>query len=224
MKNFIFTFILLFAVTFAYAQKQIDYVSFFPPAHVVHSEVTLTQNAGSFNYSDEFFVSGGTLDYTAVPGGLILGATKKSTTTVEAITVRVPGEQKAYAIVNFKVDNIIRVSSKGLIKEINLGVACGETTSPCSNVFISANNVSLPYYSMYPNNIEINVAVSENATITAPFAIISSANNFLPTLPSGHNKLKWVYLRIKGTEECRPYLVSYSGSTTMYDNYCTIPS
>ena len=210
MKNFLFTFVFLFIVTFAYAQKQVNYVSFFPPAHVTHSEVTLTQNNDSFSYANDFISSNGSLDYTALKGGIILGATQDSTTTIKNMTVNIPSGHRAYAISNFKVDNIIRVSAKGLIRDINIGIPCNQTSSSCNEVFISANSVSLPYSSLYPTNIEVDISVSDTADISAK--IIDGVNNFLPAFINSNNKLKWVNLRIRGTEECRPYLVSYTGS------------
>lgn len=209
MKNFLFTFAFLFMVTFVYAQKQVNYVSFFPPAHVTHSEVTLTQNNGSFSYSGSF-ISDGSINHTALSGGIILGAVEESTTTIKKMTINVPTSAKPYSINNFDVDNIIKVSAKGLIKNINIGLPCDQTSSLCDQIFISADYVSLPYVSRYPENIKVNIFVSDTAQITAN--IINKPNGFLPAFIDGHNRLKWVNLKIKGTEECRPYLVSYTGS------------
>lgn len=220
MKNFIYAFILLFATTFCYSQKTVSYVSFFPPANIVHSDVTLTQNNNSFSSNSTVEGSAG---YPAKPGGIILGSKEYSTTTIRTMNV-VTSSGKPYAINNFKVDNIIKISSEGLIKNINIGEVCDKTPDSCSDVFISASSVSLPYHASYPSDIQINVYVSDTTTINnTNFSVESGEGpeNFLPPLPRGHNSLRWVNLRIPGTEECRPYLASYSGGAL--HNNCAQP-
>lgn len=217
MKKFICTFIFLVTINYCYAQRTVDYISFFPPSNVVHSDVTLTQNNQSFNYDG--LVSEGT-DYAGKPGGIILGGTENSTVTIKSMNVVLGTGSKAYAINNFKIENIIKISSQGLIKNINIGEICNLSYNSCNRILISANSVSLPYRTTYPTNIQMNIEVSDTTTMDSPFS--TQPTNFLPPLTEGNDKLKWVKLRIKGTEECRPYLAAYKGDAPA-DN-CAEPS
>ena len=198
MKTIFYSFILMFATAFCWAQRTVGYVSFFPPAHIVHDNVQLTQDADSFFYSSTN--SSGTL-YTAQQGGLILGAANDSVTHISTITVNTAGG--SIAIKNFNVDNVIKVISTGTINNIIIGDSnvCNNPTE-CDTVFISANKIYFPNKFIVGN---IDYKVRSSNTTTLKFS-----NNFIPPLLS-NEKLKWVNLRIDRTDTCRRYLVKYIG-------------
>ena len=209
MKIPFYSFILLFIATSVYAQKTVSYVSFFPPANVVHSEVILTQNTNSFSFNDAQGAGSEGVDYTSKLGGLVLGAAPNSEINISTVTVAVTGDTERYAILNFKIDNIIKLSSNGALKNVTIGNinSCQSGEAYCGEVKIFANDISLPFITIYPDTLVTNVWVADNVNIATNF----SYNNFIPGLSSG-DKLKWVTLRVNGTEECRKYLVKYQGS------------
>lgn len=213
MKTIFYSFILLFATAYSWAQVSVNYVSFFPPAQVVHSAVSLTQNNDSFDYSlaDPYTV------YTNQQGGLILGANDNAITNIPKITILNESDDPAYTIEDFNVDNIIKVSSSGTVNNIDIG---REYTSgnvlPWEDIFISANSIYFPALTNY-EGVEHDVR-SSNLTSSNQ---VWQDNNFLPRLNSKNENISWVYLRIPGTEECRRYLVKYNG-TAPSDN-CNMP-
>ena len=144
MKRLFSSIIFMFAGTLLWAQSTniVKYVSFFPPAHITHSEVLLTQNEESFNYSKELSEQTNTGDYHAKSGGLVLGAAKDAEVTVNQFRIAgvASAEDKLYAIKNFMVENLIEVSSFGQIGSVYVGVPCakGESTE-CQTSFLSAN-------------------------------------------------------------------------------------
>ncbi len=211
MKIFFYSFILLFVVVSAYAQKTVNYVSFFPPANVVHSEVVLTQTTNSFDFVDAQGNGAEGTDYTAKLGGLVLGAAPNSEITISTVTIVIPAESKKDTILNFKVDNIIKLSSKGALKDVTIGKVseCGYSYNDCTIARISANDISFPFIANYPKDLNTNVRVANTANIGTYF--VNDSYNFLPALSSG-DKLKWVSLRVNGTEDCRKYLVKYSST------------
>jgi len=218
MKKFFYSFILLLATTLVCAQQTVNYVSFFPPAHIVHNEVVLKQNTDSFNYSDEVnkTESVSDNDYHAKSGGLVLGAAPNAKINISTITVT--ANSGDYAISSIQVNNIIDVSAKGRIGTLQLGTSgsCSPAAN-CQNVFLSANNVTLPVTSTYHSNLEVNVYSSNLATVNK---LNMGGYYFLNGITSG-DKLAWVNLRLEGTEVCRKYLVKFQGDTP--DNACSEP-
>lgn len=210
MKTIFYTFIFLFVSVCCWAQKNVSYVSFFPPNNVIHDKVNLSQNPfTSFNYPSE------SDNFTAKQGGLILGASDNSVTAIDKIILTPNGD---FAIPNFNVENIIKVSALGTIEHIVIGnsALCGANTINCDKVFISANKIYLPQAAIYPSNVQYKVYSSDNSIVIKPFA-----GKFLPPI-GNNNNIKWVNLRLDRTQECRRYLVRYIGNSAPSDN-CNIP-
>ena len=218
MKTFFYAFISLFTATFACAQGAVNYVSFFPPNNVIHSYVILEQDLDpdSGKSFDPYSVKNrGISDnnvYITKQGGMILNAANNSTTKVENLLVRLPAGKK-FMIPDFKVDNIIRVSALGQIQNIDIGSVCDE--SSCTETFISANNVALPLTTEYPQYTKFIVRVANKFTSNV-WIYSNNFRNFVPHFVplNGVTSLTWVKLRIKGTEECRWYLVQNKPSNT----------
>ena len=200
MKTFFCSLILLFTAMLACAQSNINYISFFPPAHVIHNEVSLTQDDNSFTYGD-----GNIGGYAAKKGGLILAAADNSATIIDTLTVR---ENNTFAVNNFNVDNIIRVNSSGTVQNISIGNPNDCTGTACSTAYISANAIYFPTKTIW-NSVTMNIYSSGVTKATGKIAghgQNSSPGEFIPM--TGITSLKWVNLRINGTEECRRYLVA----------------
>lgn len=218
MKKFFYSFILLFTATLVCAQQTVNYVSFFPPAHIVHNEVVLKQDADSFNYTDQINKTDETpgTDYHAKSGGLVLGAAPNAKINIDKISII--AQTGDYAISSIQVNNIIDVSAKGRIGTLQLGTAgfCSPAEN-CQEVFLSANNITLPVASTYHSNLEVNIYSSNLATVNK---LNMGSYYFLDGLNNG-DKLKWVNLRLEGTEVCRKYLVKFQGDTP--DNACSEP-
>ncbi len=205
MKKLFFSFTLLLITAGVYAQRNVNFVSFFPPSHIIHQNVTLTQNANSFNRDDATGASGET-EYLKKTGGLVLGAAPNSQIRVENLKIGVTG----YAIPHFYADNNLRiVSSTGAIKTLTIGSGTRDTTD------ISATNYGMNF-GTYPG-VKPTVYVGNLTTLTNG----KNINGFPPVLGS-NDKLTWVNLRIKGSEVCRPYLVKYTG--TEPTDQCREPS
>lgn len=206
MKKLFFSFTLLLITAGAYAQRNVNFVSFFPPSHIIHKNVTLTQNANSFNRDDATGATSGETDYLKKTGGLVLGAAPNSQIRVENLKIETT---TGYAIPNFYADNNLKiVSSTGAIKTLTIGSGARDTTD------ISATNYGMnfgTYSGVKPTVYVGNLTTLENG---------KTINGFPPALGS-NDKLKWVNLRIKGSEECRPYLVKYTGSAPI--NNCDEP-
>ena len=232
MKKLFYIFLLLFANTIAGAQQAVNYVSFFPPAHVVHSNVELLQHLStSFTKADaRGLTSNPDINtFHTKPGGLILGAAPNAVITIKEMDV-ISMSETPNSIGDFLVDNIIKVSGPtnklGQIKDITLGEQCEDADSTqCKTFFLSAGNIKFPsdYYNGasvpqdYPNGLQVNVMSSGLANIEGVYyscsdtnddAIIDTCKNLIPDLsPEGNYTLEWVNLRLKGQEECRKYLV-----------------
>ena len=130
MKRLFFSITLMFTCTLLWAQgaSMIRYVSFFPPAHIVHSEVILNQNKDSFDYISETDKQVNTGDYHARSGGLILGAAKDAEITIKEFNIagKSSPEEKFYAVRKFNVENLIEISSFGQIGIVYVGSPCGK--------------------------------------------------------------------------------------------------
>ncbi len=201
MKKILYIFILLFTVTCAYAQRSVSFISFFPPAHIVHNNVNLTQNANSFSVTDAHPTVEATPNtYTTKIGGLVLGAASSSTIKIDNIKVTTTNN---YLINNINVDNIIRVNtSAGAIGNLTVNSAGSNTISD-----MSASVVAFPFTNY---NGTKTVRIAGETVVTSGKTI----NNFtLPTPMQATEKLSWVNLRANGTEECRKYLVKHTGAT-----------
>ena len=200
MKNLFFSFILLLAVTGAYAQRSVNFVSFFPPVHVNHKTVTLEQNVNSFSTANAAGLVSSN-DYLNKIGGLVLGAASSSTIRVNTLKIDGPS---SYAIRDFHVDNVIKVTSrKGAIGNMEIG-AGGDTA-----VGISANEYGMLFGDY--GTTKVVVFVGGLATLKKNRTI----NGFPPAF--GTSTLTWRTVRIDGTEECRRYLFKGTAPT---DNTC----
>lgn len=223
MKTFFYSTALLFASVLVYAQNSgVRYVSFFPPAHVVHTEVTLNQNDNSFDYVAESNAGVDAGNYHAKAGGLILGAADKSKIDITKISIATTSsDSKIYAIRNFMVENTIEIfAPNGRIGTIVVGSPC--TTGGCQTAFLSANNVTLPVISSYAaSGLTVNLQSSGVSDVTGVFLNNTGKKLFLEGLSSGE-QMKWVWLRLDGTEECRRYLVKYKGTAPV--NRCRKPT
>jgi len=227
MKSIFYTFVFLSLAVLAQAQNNISYISFFPPASIAHSHVYLTQNNASFKRAD-LINNTNSNDYHSRRGGLILGAANGAKVSISTITIQ--SESLDFAISNFWVDNIVRVSnSNGRIKNLTVGLTNGTTE------VISVANFKWPTRAeQFPssmNNYDINV--SEKATLAS--LQVPNANNTaymdiipltIPTNGSGSTRsitrsdtLAWRKLRINGTEKCLWYLTVNSPS----NNSCREP-
>ncbi len=224
MKRLFFSITLMFTCTLLWAQgaSMIKYVSFFPPAHIVHSEVILNQNKDSFDYISETDKQVNTGDYHARSGGLILGAAKDAEITIKEFNIagKSSPEEKFYAVRKFNVENLIEISSFGQIGIVYVGSPCGKLeNAQCKTSFLSAYKVSLPLVSNYDPSTHV-ILKSSNISNLSGVALLND-HIFLKGVSSG-DALKWVNLRVDGTGECRRYLVRYKG--TAPGNQCRTPN
>ena len=205
MRTIFCSLVLLFTAISVYAQNTVvDYVSFFPPAHVIHNQVLLRQDSDSFSFEDAAGETSATGGYTAKRGGLILAAANESTTNIDKLVIDNNGVTVTFAVPNFNVDNIISVSALGRIQNISVGEKPAVCGGDCQAVFISSNGINFPIHTVY-DSVNFTLRSSGLTTTFRPFSA-ASGGGFFPL--NGVSNLKWVNLRIKGTEECRRYLVA----------------
>ena len=224
MKKTFYLFVFLFLAGAVYAQKSIQYVSFFPVS-VTQNNVNLMQDTTSFSLmGDHSSYNGTTTAYHTFPGGLILGAADKARININTIDITSGNT----VIDNMQVDNVLKVVSKGAVKELQLGDKCKSGDIYCNIFSVFANNMNFRWDKVLPDNstlslYTIDITVSNLASIKELYlkkGTWSGYAKFLPGLTSG-DKLGWVKLRLPGTSTCRKYLVKYTGSLP-YDN-CDMP-
>ena len=192
MKRFFYILVFLFVSTLVSAQQSVNYVSFFPPANIVHTNITLSQDPStSFNVDDARGLTENPdiSSFHSKPGGLILGAASSSTITVGEMHVTMANKVEDQ-IQNFEVDNIIKVSGSaddvGMINRMVLGKCPEDDDGSCSTFFLSVDKVKFPsdYYSRYnatsttsydsegenyPSDLTVNVMASGLAEIEGIF-------------------------------------------------------
>ncbi len=232
MKTCFYSFILLFASTVLWAQQSVNYVAFFPSAHVVNNNVYLTQNSQSFNPQNDVSGSNATANinqYATQQGGLILGAAKEAVINIEEFMVDNLNDGSPF-ISNILADNLLEINANGSITNLNLNcpgcTACSDDPNDanydanCKKAFISAGGIKFSYEK---EGGACYIGGRRDFVIRSS-GITNFGGGVLPAIPSGYNKsVKWVNLRLDGTQECRPYLVIYKGQSEPVDN-CNEPS
>lgn len=221
MKTLFYSLILLFLSTFTWAQQTVNYVSFFPSAHVVHNNITLTQNGNSFNPASVQTGENLIDVYKEQPGGLILGAAKEAKINVKEIDVNPPNGDNPNFIENIFVDNLLEVvANSGSIENIALGSNCTSEDDPnCQGVFISAGklNYATESKSCFSSGCSVHTALSSGVAHIRSDSIVGAKRD------NNAYKVAWVNLRLDGDEVCRPYLVRYTGTAAPANN-CNEPS
>ncbi|MBO4707344.1 MAG: hypothetical protein J5594_02140 [Elusimicrobiaceae bacterium] len=226
MKTFICSFILLILGTVVYAQQSVQYITFFPSAHVAHSTISLTQNSSSFDPDDTTtgYSTQSTVDpniYLAQHGGLILGAARDAVVNINTITLPENSNDLVDFINNITAENLLElkgnVAGSGSVDHIAIGATCGEDdSSNCERIFISSGKVILtPQNKQGHNGFIGNVYSSGVAKV---------AKHILPSGDGTPYKVKWVKLRLDGEEACRLYLVRYAINGTAPEDNCNEPS
>ena len=232
MKIIFYSFVFCLLSVFVYAQRAVSYVSFFPPTNVAHNDVVLNQDAASFTFSDLTSYTN-TGDYHARKGGLILGTEDGAKINIKKMTIMSSDSYQPYTINQFNVSNMIRVHANGVIQNITIG---NESDCPsndtCNYGRISADNLYWPLRAGYVDTNGVTISSSGRTTLKNlkvsrsdletfdyfPPREVPSNNtitNTNTTALSASYILRWMDLRINGTEECRKYLVLLPASVTV---------
>ncbi len=220
MKTFFYSFILLFVSTIVYAQQSVNYITFFPSAHVVHNTINLQQNADSFTPQSHYNQTTNSDPnlYTVKPGGLILGAARDAVVNINTVTLPSNTNDLVSFINTITVENLLKVEGKvngnGLIEELIIGADCTEdNNNSCQTVFISAGDLVIqPRGKIGYDGIMGNV-YSSGVSKLKPYAVLLGTDALTSSF-----SVAWVNLRLEGEEVCRPYLVRYTTVTPPTNN------
>lgn len=233
MKKLLYIFVLMLIGTFARAQRSVNYVSFFPPANIIHSDIELIQDSTSFNFNSEN--SGNTHNYHSKRGGFVLGAAPNAKVTIDGWYHMTPNKTTD-PVHRINAHNLVEVRSKAegsYVTYVTAGTKCNTSNSAeCEKAVLSIYKLKFPldneqvrtvqgvqsYVSEdYPAGLTVNVKSSNIADVEGLYLYSNTQDNItyfsriIPPLSSGQG-MKWVNLRLKGTEECRRYLVRYTGT------------
>ena len=183
MRYIFYCFTFLFLTVLAQAQQSITYVSFFPSAHIVHNEVTLTQRNDNYDPEKTSFYEydldlpmHNHHEYHKKQGGLILGAADGSNIVISTMTVSA-NNYSGVVVNNFNVDNFIKVQSLGAIGEtaganslITIGADTAYSGGDNSKFFLSAGRIKFILTPMPPIGIyglieDSKMYISDSAAI-----------------------------------------------------------
>ena len=233
MKTFFYSFVLLFVSTVLWAQQSVNYVAFFPSAHVINNNVYLTQNSYSFRPNANT-VPGDSANaninkYATNPGGLILGAAKEAVINIDEFMADNLSNGATF-IGSILADNLLEINANGSITNLNLNcpgcTACSDDPNDenydanCKKAFISAGGIKFSY----AKEGGVCYIGGRRDFVIRSSGITNFGGGVLPAIPSGyHNSVKWVNLRLDGTEECRPYLVIRKTNQSELADNCNKP-